>query len=149
MRPVALALSALLLAGCFPTNSRARTISKYSEGGLVLGGLVVEGLTYSITNCTMPGPGESGGTCSPKTPWLGDVGLAMILGGIIGFVATITTEPEAKTAPTVDIKAERDKLPTPKLPGSAAGGGDSSTSATNAAATPSPTVAPVVAPAAH
>jgi len=147
MRPVALAVSALLLAGCFPTNPRARTIAKYSEGGLVIGGLVVEGLTYSITNCTMPGPGETTGTCSPKTPWLGDVGLALILGGIVGFVATITTEPEAKKPPTIDIKADRDKLPTPTLPGATAGGGDSSTTAT--APTNPPNVPTVVVPTAH
>jgi len=120
MRAVALVVIASLVAGCFPHNKRARTISKYSEGGAIVAGIGLEYLTNSGADCDpMAQPGQSTSGCHSRATVYGDVGLSLILAGLLGFVATISTSPdedEPAHAVTV-IKAEKPaEKPDLKLP---------------------------------
>jgi hypothetical protein len=121
MRAVALILS-IAVAGCFPHNQKARTISKYAEGGLIVAGIGLEFIASTKTgaDCDAMGmAGMSSSSCHASGTALGGVGLAMILAGVTGFIATISTaeETEKKTAPPrIDIKAQPTAKPEVKLP---------------------------------
>jgi hypothetical protein len=103
MRAVALVAAASLF-GCFSTSHRTRTIAKITEGGLIVAGIVMEAFTK--TDCSLPSmPGVADGGCHTRNAAIGNVGVAMILGGLLGFVVTVSTTPDEKTAPRIDIKA--------------------------------------------
>ncbi|HTR52632.1 MAG TPA: hypothetical protein VMJ10_18080 [Kofleriaceae bacterium] len=118
---VVLAMS-LLLAGCFPHNKKARMYAQLAEGGSIAAGI---GMEYFVSgDCdTTPNPGMPTATssCHSHAQILGDVGVALILAGLLGFVATISTaEDEEDNKPRIEIKADApkpvDKLPAVVLP---------------------------------
>jgi hypothetical protein len=118
MRTVALMLSISLLGGCFPHNAKARQISKYTEGGLILAGIGAELLanTHTGANCDQMGSIGYDSSCHSTSSIYGGIGLGMILAGLTGFIATISTEEDDPApTPTVDIKAQPEK-PALKLP---------------------------------
>jgi hypothetical protein len=94
MRGIALIVLTSLL-GCFPHNHRARTLSKYAEGGTLVAGIGLEFIVNSGADCDqMAGALQSSSGCHTKAAVLGDVGVGMILAGLLGFVATVSTSDE-------------------------------------------------------
>jgi hypothetical protein len=114
MRAVALLLSVSLL-GCFPHNAHHRTIAKLAEGGSLLAGIGLEAFVNTGADCDMMAlPGMPNPGCHTKATVVGDIGVALILAGLLGFVATVSTaEDEKPPAPTIEIKADKHDL---KLP---------------------------------
>jgi hypothetical protein len=107
MRAVAILLSVSLL-GCFPHSARNRTIAKLSEGGALIAGIGLEAIASNGADCDqMVGPGFDKGTCHTHAAWIGDAGVALILAGLLGFTATVSTTPDEKPEPRIDIKAEQ------------------------------------------
>lgn len=105
-RAVVALLASVSLLGCFPHNARNRTIAKASEGGAILAGIAISAFANTSADCdmmAMPGINDSG--CHSKAQWLTTAGVVLIVGGLLGFVATVSTaEDESKPAP-VEIKA--------------------------------------------
>lgn len=118
MRAVALILSVGVL-GCFPHNEKYRTYAKYTEGGLILAGIGAEAIASRHTGAMCDqAPGTIGYdmSCHQSSTIYGGVGLALILAGLIGFIATVSTaEEDAKPLPPpIDVKAT--EKPAVKLP---------------------------------
>lgn len=116
---VALTISASLLAGaCFPNNAKHRMYAQLGEGGALVAGIGLLYLVNSGADCdmmSMPG-GEPDDSCKTKATVLGDIGLGLILVGLIGFIATVSTsEDDKQTSPvTTKPKVEAPKPdPTP------------------------------------
>lgn len=119
-RAVALMLSVGLLGGCFPHNPQARTYAKYTEGALILAGIGAEAIASRHTGaqCDMQ-TGSMGydANCHQTSTIYGSVGLVMILAGLTGFIATVSTAEDEKevSPPLVEVKAKTEK-PDVKLP---------------------------------
>src|SRR5579862_2031211 len=91
MRAVALMISISLL-GCFPHNARRRTYAELAEGGAIVAGIVSEYFVNTGADCDiMSEPGVPDTACHTKASALGDIGVALIVGGLLGFVGTIST----------------------------------------------------------
>jgi hypothetical protein len=100
---VALLCSVAVLTGCFPNNPQQRTYAKYAEGAALIAGIAVSAVANTGADCDqmdMPGPNVDN-DCRSNARWLGTVGLVLILGGLLGFVATIAT------AEDVELKKEQ------------------------------------------
>jgi len=109
MRAVSLIL-ALSLLGCFPHNRGARRISQLTEGGLIVSGIVLESFVKTGADCDqMLGGSTSSASCHSRNAVFGGVGVALILGGLLGFVATISTAKDDNEPPKVEIKSEAPK----------------------------------------
>ncbi|MDB4957795.1 MAG: hypothetical protein JWO36_5364 [Myxococcales bacterium] len=121
MRAVALTLSIALLSGCFPHDAHKRTLAQLGEGGSILAGVAIEAVINSGADCDQMGPVASpDSSCRNKAAIFGDVGLGLILAGLVGFLATISTAEDEKVAPAIDIKADaktEDKTPLKLPPG--------------------------------
>ncbi|MEP6863974.1 MAG: hypothetical protein ABJE66_25325 [Deltaproteobacteria bacterium] len=116
---VALMLAgSMMLPGCFPHNSRNRTISEIVEGGLSISGVVVEGVVQSGADCDMThAPGAPPVSCKQNASLGGGIGVALILAGVIGFIATISTSEDDDDKPKpIEIKAKPEVLPTTAEP---------------------------------
>ena len=116
---VALILVASLGTGCFPHSSRNRTISEIVEGGVSVSGVVLEGFAQSGADCDMShAPGAPPVTCKQNASTIGGIGVALILAGLVGFIATISTsEDDNDTPKPIEIKAA--PAPTTAAPASA------------------------------
>lgn len=111
MRAVlASALSLSLLAGCFPTNPQYRTYAKLGEGAAIVGGIAMLYGVNSGADC-MNGPAGPDTSCKDKASVLGDVGLGLILVGLIGFIATVSTATDDQ--PTVTVVSKPAAPPAP------------------------------------
>jgi hypothetical protein len=141
---VALLCSVAVLTGCFPNNPQHRTYAKYAEGAALIAGIAVSAVANTGADCDqmdMPGPNVDN-DCRSNARWLGTVGLVLILGGLLGFVATIATaedvelkkeqkqatenpvKTELKLPPGVTAPAKKDATPaTDSGSGSGAGSG--------------------------
>ena len=110
------------LLGCFPHNEKYRTYSKYAEGGFILAGIGAEVLANRHTGAAcdmMTGQIGYNADCHQTNEVYGGVGLAMILVGLTGFIATISTAEDDKTSEPgpVIIKAQQQPAkPDVKLP---------------------------------
>ena len=140
-RAVALLLSISLL-GCFPHNPRQRTYAQLAEGGAIVAGIIMEYFVQTGADCDamkLPGVTDDS-SCHVKNGALGDVGVALIVGGLLGFVGTISTaEDDKKASPMIDIKAKpAESHADLKLPPGVKGNAPTatSTSTTTAASTP-------------
>lgn len=110
MRAVSLFL-AITLLGCFPHNKRARTYAKLSEAGSLVAGIGMEYFVNTGADCdamTLPGQTTSS-SCHTHAAVLGDVGMGLILAGLLGFVATVSTSPDEDGPPPAPIPSETDK----------------------------------------
>jgi hypothetical protein len=118
------ALVALLLVvtACFPHNARHRKIAKWSEGGALAAGIVMLSVANTGADCTGgPSARDSLDGCRRNATLIGDVGLALILGGLVGFGITQMTTPEETAPPPKPLAAQADPdAPKPTLPGRAA-----------------------------
>jgi hypothetical protein len=114
---VALLMSVTLFAGaCFPNNKKHQMYAKLGEGGMLAAGIGMLYLVNSGADCDMmsaPG-GKPDEDCKTKASVLGTVGLGLILIGLVGFIATVSTSEDDKleTPVTTAPKAEPPK-PTP------------------------------------
>jgi hypothetical protein len=128
MKVAAALVSMSLLAGCFPHNEKYRTYAKVGEGASLATGIIIESLIQSGADCNqmqVPGVNMSD-SCHTKASALGSVGVILILGGLLGFVATISTSEDDNNAKpvvsqTADQKAQEAKTaakltPLPGLP---------------------------------
>jgi len=108
------------LLGCFPHNERYRTYAKLSEGGAILAGIGMELLVNTGADCDASGMGlGQDSSCHTRANVFGDIGLGLILAGVLGFVATISTAEDAKPEPPrIEIKAKPEPPPPVKLPDS-------------------------------
>lgn len=104
MRAVALLVSlSLATTACFPTNARHRTYAKLGEGAALAAGITMLYFVNTGADCDqMEGPGIGDEDCKSSASVLGAIGLGLILLGLAGFVATVSTSPDddATTAPT-------------------------------------------------
>jgi hypothetical protein len=143
MRAVALAISvSLLSSACFPTNPKARTYAKIGEGASLVAGVVMEALTNAGADCMISTPGEPDSGCKNSASLYGDIGVVLILAGLLGFVSTISTAPDDDDKPRVEIKAN----PPPAPPMPAAAPIPAPAPAPMPAAAPAPATAPAPAP---
>lgn len=112
-------LASSLLAGCFPHSARNRTIAEITEGAVAVTGVVIEGFVQSGADCDMNAhaPGEPPVMCKQDASVAGGIGVALILAGIVGFIATISAaeDDDSKPKPIV-IKAQPETQPTPATP---------------------------------
>lgn len=117
---VALALSLTLATGaCFPNNPRYQTYAKVGEGASMLAGIGLLLAVNTGADCDkMKDVGGADDSCKTRATVLGDVGLALILVGLVGFIATVSTAEDAKPTPTtVTPKADAPAMtPAPAAP---------------------------------
>lgn len=104
----------LLLGACFPNNAKHRMYAKFAEGGALVAGIGMLYVVNSGADCdAMSAPGgEPDEGCKTKAAWLGNIGLGLVLVGLLGFIATVSTSEDdtANTAPTV-VPKTGDKKP--------------------------------------
>jgi hypothetical protein len=117
MRSLAVLVS-LSLAACFPHNHKARTISKVTEGAMLVGGITLEYFANTNADCAQM---MSAGCQSHET--LGNIGVALILAGLAGFAATVSTDEDpddppapVATQPAAPREAGQVKLPPGVVP---------------------------------
>ena len=103
-----LSIAVLSSAGCFPHDAHKRTLAQLSEGGAILTGIAIEAAINSGADCDQMGPVVSpNSSCRTSSAIAGDIGLGLILAGLVGFLATVSTAEDDKPAPIVELKAER------------------------------------------
>jgi hypothetical protein len=104
--------------GCFPKDAHKRTLAQLGEGGALAAGVLLEAFLGSGAECDqmtkIGSPPDA--NCHQRSTIYGDVGVALILGGLLGFVATISTAEDEKEPPKIDIKAADAPKPEVKLP---------------------------------
>ncbi len=92
MRAVAVVVILSLLAGCFPHNAHKRTIAQLVEGGVLGVGIGMEYFANTSADCDqMKQSGGPVATCDTTRQAIGSVGVALILAGLVGFIATISS----------------------------------------------------------
>lgn len=106
-----------MAGACFPNNAQHRTYAKLAEGASLVGGITMLFFVNSGADCdAMSAPGgQPDMGCKDKATVLGDIGLGLILVGLIGFIATVSTAEDDKPAPVIVPKPE-DKKPEDKKP---------------------------------
>ena len=124
----------MTVAGCFPHDPHKRTIAKIAEGGSLVTGIAISAFANTGADCdtnnTMPGHDPS--DCRTTAKWLSTLGVTLILAGLLGFVATVSTaEDEDKTSAT-----------TTTVPDAGKGSGSAATTTTPTTTTPTPTPPP-------
>ncbi len=125
---VALLCSVAMIAGCFPNNPAARTKAKYVEGAALVAGIAISAIANTGADCDsmdmMMGPNVET-DCRDKAKWLSTAGVVLILGGLLGFVATIATAEDddlkkeqkaslANPVPKSEVKLPPGVVPPPK-----------------------------------
>ena len=107
MRAAVALLVSISLLGCFPHNPRARTYAKAGEGASILAGIAISALAGTGADCdemTMAGIDNS--SCHTKAKWLTTTGVVLIVGGLLGFVATVSTAEEEPAPKPLEMKSE-------------------------------------------
>lgn len=142
MRASVALLVSISLLGCFPHNPRARTYAKAGEGAAILAGIAISAFAGTSADCDemqMAGIDDSG--CHTKAQWLGTAGIVLIVGGLLGFVATVSTAEEDPAPKPVEIKSEvvtpTAKVATP-VAAPAPGAGSADPNAAGSASLPAP-----------
>lgn len=115
---VALAVSISLL-GCFPNNARHRTYAKIAEGTAVVGGIVISAIGNTGADCDQMSD-DKREDCRSTARLLSTIGVVLIVGGLLGFVATVSTaQDDSESTPRVLSREPTDATGA----GSAAGSG--------------------------
>ena len=118
---VALVLSLTVsMAACFPGNPKHQTYAKIAEGGVLLGGIGLLFVVNTSADCAPEVSGMPDTACEDKATLLGNIGLGLVLAGLIGFIVTVSTSGEDKvdlpvtTTPTTPaVTPTPDPTPTP------------------------------------
>ena len=121
MKAVATLLCLGLIAGCFPHDAHKRTFAKLGEGAVIATGIGIELATNTSADCdsSMKVAGVPNSGCRTTSSAMGNLGLGLILAGVLGFVATVSTEeddkanapPQPVAKPDVHAEAKDLKLP--------------------------------------
>lgn len=119
MRAVALTLI-VALAGCF-SNPQQRTYAKIGEGVLVVGGIVMLASVNSGADCEIGIGGMTDQDCKDKASLLSNIGLGLILTGLVGFIITVSTSDDdskntSSTAPKQPAADPATPAPAPAEP---------------------------------
>lgn len=102
MRAVVALLVSVSMLGCFPHNEKHQTYAKLAEGGALVAGIAISAFSNTGADCEMMKMNGVDTNCSSNAKLLSGVGVALILGGLLGFVATVSTaENDAKPPVTV------------------------------------------------
>ena len=113
------ALVVLSLTACFPNSKRHRTYAKIGEGAAIAGGIGLLYVTNTGADCDqMRGLDGDASGCRGNAKVLGTIGLGLILAGLTGFIATVSTSPEDKPDQPANTLP-----PTPLTKNSATGAG--------------------------
>lgn len=115
MRVTVVVLLGLLLAGCFPHNARHRKYAKLGEGAAIVTGIAMLSVVKTGADCTA-GPRDRAGLddCRTNATIVGNIGLGLILAGLVGFTVTTVSE-ESAPPPAPPVVAE-DPEPRPIAP---------------------------------
>lgn len=108
-------------AACFPHNEQHRTYAKFGEGGALVAGILISALSNTGADCDeQRAPGTEIDDCRSNAKVLSTIGVGLILAGLLGFVATVSTaEDEDKTSakvqdvPVVTVPPETTPAVTP------------------------------------
>ena len=104
MKPVVALLVTLSLTACFPNSAKHRTYAKLGEGAALASGIGMLYMVNSGADCDqMRGLDDDAG-CRGNAQVLGTVGLGLILAGLAGFIATVSTSPEDQPEPITQAK---------------------------------------------
>jgi hypothetical protein len=104
-RAVVALLVSVSLLGCFPHSARNRRYAQIGEGTAILGGIVIGALANTTADCDeMQVPGLNDNSCKNKAQWMSTAGVVLIVGGLLGFVATVSTAEKAPPPKVVEIK---------------------------------------------
>lgn len=106
------------MSGCFPDNARHRTIAKYTEGGFLIGGIALLAVVNTGADCQPDVAGMPDVACEDRAKLVGSIGLGLILAGLVGFIATVSTSPDDKPEPPAALP-EAPKPPEPAQPAAA------------------------------
>jgi hypothetical protein len=82
--------------------------SQITEGGVLAAGIALAAIANTNADCDMTAmPGQAASQCHGGQEAVSDLSLALIIGGLVGFIATISTavDDDKPNAPAVDIKA--------------------------------------------
>ena len=105
IRPAVALLLTFSLLGCFPNNPRHRTYAKIGEGTAIIAGIAISALASTGADCDeMQVPGMSDEDCKSKAKILSTIGVTLIVAGLLGFVATVSTAEEADKPKAIEIK---------------------------------------------
>jgi len=97
MKPLVALLLSLSLAACFPNSAKKRTYAKLGEGAALASGIGLLYFSNTGADCDkMRGIGEDAGGCRANAQVIGTVGLSLVIAGLAGFIATVSTSPEDK-----------------------------------------------------
>lgn len=123
MRSAALVL-ALSMTACFPHNARHRSYAKLGEGAALAAGIAMLYFAGTGADCDqMRTPGIPTDDCDGDARIVSSVGLGLILAGLSGFIATVSTAPDddeatpppARTTPRAPLPTAT-TAPTPPAP---------------------------------
>lgn len=95
------------MLGCFPHSARNRKIAQIGEGTAILAGIAISAFANTTADCDnmMMIPGvNAGNDCRTGAKWATTAGVALIVGGLLGFVATVSTAQEDPQPKPVEIK---------------------------------------------
>jgi hypothetical protein len=98
MKPLVALLLTVSLAACFPNSAKHRTYAKIGEGAAIATGIAMLYTVNSGADCDqMRTPGDdTNSDCRGTASILSSVGLGLILVGLGGFIATVSTAPDDK-----------------------------------------------------
>lgn len=94
---LALTLVAAMVGGCFPHSPKKRMIAEIIEGALVAGGVGLEATVTTTADCQANL--DATASCSATGQRNGAIGVAMILTGIVAFIATISSASDDTASP--------------------------------------------------
>jgi hypothetical protein len=116
MRAVGLLLS-ITLVGCFPNNAKHRTYAKIGEGATLAAGITLLAVTHTTADC-MAVKGTRDIECNDRANLAGTIGFGMILVGLAGFIATVSSTPDEKELPPPPppLPVARDPAPAATAP---------------------------------
>ena len=147
-RAVALLLSVSLL-GCFPHSARKRTYAQLTEGGMILAGIAVGATSNTTADCDMMAmQGMVNQSCKDKAQTMSAIATVLVVGGLLGFVATISTAEDDSATKVISVEktgpGEGSAAP---APADGAGSGSAAPGATEGSAATPPPADPNAAPA--
>ncbi len=139
MRAAVALLVSLSMIGCFPHNAKHRQYAKLAEGGALVGGIVISAVGNTGADCDQMMRGDT--SCRSNAQILSTVGVVLILTGLLGFVATVSTAEDDEAKPVITTAPDQAApkpvtRPEPAKPAAAAGGSDATGSASPGPAAP-------------
>jgi hypothetical protein len=97
MKPLVALLLSLSLAACFPNSAKHRTYAKLGEGAAMVAGIALLSTVKTGADCDeMRSVGDTSSSCRGNAEIVSTIGLGLILAGLTGFIATVSTSPDDK-----------------------------------------------------